>query len=115
MAVLTVKRLYGPANLSNSAANVWQGANGSALIFDIITNIHVVNLTATAAWFNLFLSAVSATETAGKEFLVEQNVAAYSAFDWYGRIKLLSADYMVGHASGATTMTITLFGEQYVV
>jgi hypothetical protein len=85
------------------------------LIYDIIKQIHVINTTSGALWFSLFVSATTGTETAGLEFFVEQNVGAYSAFDWYGSLKLLSTDFLVGHDSTGTGLTITGMGEKYVV
>jgi len=113
MSNQNVKRTFGPVAFAASAANVYN--NASSLIYDIITHIHVVNTTSGSLWFNLFCSQVSGTETAGKELFVEQAVAAYSAFDWYGRLKLVTADYLVGHDSSGTGLTITGMGEQFVV
>ena len=101
-----VVRTFGPAAFATSAANVYR--NTSALIYDVVTHIHVVNLAAAAGTFSLYISATTGTETAGLEMFVQQPIAAYGVYDWYGRLKLLSTDYIVGHASA---VTITVMGE----
>lgn len=111
MANPSIKRTVGPVPFAVAAANIYN--NPSALIYDIIKHIHVVNTTAGALVFTLFLSQVTGTETAGKELFVGVSVPANSVYDWYGNLKMLSTDFLVGHA--AITMTITVEGEQYVV
>ena len=101
-----IVRTFGPAALATSAANIYH--NSSALIYDVLTHIHVVNLAGTAGTFSVYISATSATETAGLEMFVQQPIAAYGVYDWYGRLKLLSTDYIVGHGSA---VTITIMGE----
>lgn len=113
MAVLTIKRTFGPVALSATlTTNVYN--NGSALIYDIIRQIHVVNKTASPATFSLWLGATGAN-AAGTELFNAQTVAANSSFDWFGTLKMLSTDFLVGGASAGTTLTILGMGEQYVV
>jgi hypothetical protein len=111
MANPSTKRTFGPVPFAVSAANIYN--NASALIYDIIKHIHVVNTTAGALIFTLFVSQTTGTETAGKELFVGQSVAANNVYDWYGNLKLVSTDFLVGHAP--ITMTIMGEGEQYVV
>jgi hypothetical protein len=99
-------RTFGPAAMAASAANVYN--NSSALIYDVVTHIHVVNTDSAAHTFNLYVSQVSGTETAGKEMFVAQSIAANSVYDWYGRLKLLSTDFLVGHAD---SVKVTIMGE----
>jgi hypothetical protein len=87
---------------------------GSALIYDVIKHIHVVNKTSGAVNFTLYLGATGAT-TAGTEIFFQQNVAANSVFDWYGNMRMNSTDFLVGGASAATSLTIEGEGEQFVV
>ena len=112
MANPSTKRTAGPVAFATSAANIYN--QGSALIYDVVKHIHIVNTSAGALTFTLFLSQVTGTETAGKELFVAQSVPANSVFDYYCNLKMLSTDFLVGHAS-AVTMTITVEGEQYVV
>ena len=111
MANPSTKKLAGPAAFAAAAANVYN--QGSALVYDVVKHIHVVNTTAGAQVFALFLSQVTGTETAGKELFVGQSVPANSTFDFYCNLKMLSTDFLVGHAP--ITMTITVEGETYAV
>lgn len=109
----TLKRTVGPVALSATlTTNVYN--QGSALIYDVIRHIHVVNKTSVAATFSLWLGATGAN-AAGTELFTAQNVPANSSFDWYGNLKMLSTDFLVGGASAGTTLTLTAMGEQSVV
>jgi hypothetical protein len=113
MANPSTKRTYGPAALTNTlTTNVYN--QSSALIYDIIKHLHVVNKTAGAVTFSLWLGATGAN-AAGTEWFNAQSVSAFSVYDWYGNLKMLTTDYLVGGASAATSLTILLEGEQYVV
>lgn len=123
MANPSIKRLVGPVALTNTlTTNVYAGTTGttpagaaaSALIYDIVKHIHVANKTAGAVTFSLWLGATGAN-AAGTELFNAVSVAANQVYDWYGNLKMLSTDFMVGGASAATSLTIFLEGEQYVV
>lgn len=109
----TTKRPFGPVALTATlTTNIYQGGgNGaSSTIHDVITHIHVTNKTAGAAAFSLWLGATGAN-AAGTELFNAQTVAAYSSFDYYGRLMMTSSDFLVGGASSGTTLTI--YGEGY--
>lgn len=109
----TLKRTFGPIALTvTMTTNIYN--NSSSLIYDNLKHIHVVNKTASAATFSLWIGATGAN-AAGTEFFSAQNVGANSVFDWYGNLKLLSTDFIVGGASAGTTLTILGEGEQLVV
>lgn len=109
----TVKRTFGPVALTNTlTTNIYN--NTSALIYDVIKHIHVTNKTAGAVTFSLWLGATGAN-TAGTELFNGQSIAANSSFDWYGNLKMVTTDFLVGGASAATSLTITGEGEQFVV
>jgi hypothetical protein len=110
-----LKRTVGPIALTNTlTTNVYN--NSSALIYDVIKMLHVVNKTGSAATFSLWLGATGAN-AAGTELFSLQNVPAQSVFQyvWVPGMKMLSTDFLVGGASANTTLTLTLFGEQLVV
>ncbi len=109
-----IKKLYGPAALTNTyTTDIY--VPGSALVYDVLKQIHVSNKTAGAVTFRLYLGA-TATNAAGTELYFDQSVAAYSVFDAYlANLKLTSTTFLVGGASAATSLTITLLGESYVV
>lgn len=111
----TLKRTFGPVALSATlTTNVYAGAGGSALIYDVITHIRIVNKTAGAVTASLWLGATGAN-AAGTEVLNGYSVAANGVYDWYGRLKMTSTDFLVGGASAGTSLTITGEGDQYVV
>ena len=129
MANPSIKRLVGPIALTATlTTNVYAGTTGSsvtpstnaaagaasALIYDIIKHLHIVNKTAGAVTFSLWLGATAAN-TAGTEWFNAQSVAANAVYDWYGNLKMLSTDFIVGGASAATSLAAVLEGEQYVV
>jgi len=88
---------------------------GSALIYDVITHIQIVNKTAGAVTFSLALGATGA-EAAGTEVIgTAKSIPANDTFHWYGRMKMVNTDFLVGHASAATALTIEGEGDQYVV
>lgn len=121
MANPSTKVFAGPVAMASSAANIYTcaqnlgGPTGAAgITYDIIKHIHVTNTTATPQTWNLYLSSVTATETAGKELFVAIPIGANGVFDYYTNLKATNGQFLVGHASAAT-VSITVEGESYVV
>lgn len=109
----TIKRLTGPKYLSNTlTTDVYN--NSSALLYDVVTHIHIVNKTDSDATFSLWIDATG-ENTGGKEIFSQESVKARKSWDWYGRLKLTTSDFLVGGASAASTLAITVEGEQYAV
>lgn len=107
----TFKRLAGPLALTNTTTtNIYN--QGSSTVFDVVTHIHVVNKTASAHNFSLWLGATGAN-TAGTELFSAQNVPANGVFDWYGNLVMASTDFLVGGADANTSLTITVEGQRY--
>ncbi len=107
------KKTFGPLALTNTyTTNIYN--NTSALLFDVIRHIHIANKTSGAVTFRLYLGLTGAN-TAGTELFFDYSVAAFSSFDWYPVMKMVSTDFLVGGASAATSLTITGTGEQIVV
>lgn len=77
----------------------------------VLSHVRIINKTNTAATFSLWLGAtggnVAGTEVIGSAV----SVAAYSYFDWYGRLRLDAADFLVGGASAGATLTLEAEGE----
>jgi hypothetical protein len=77
----------------------------------LIRHIRIVNKTASAATFSLWIGAtggnVAGTEAIGNALVV----AANSAFDWYGYLRLDAADFLVGGSATATALTFEAEGE----
>jgi len=84
---------------------------GSSSNYILLRHVRVVNRTAGAVSFSLWLGAtggnVSGTEVIGTAL----SIAANAAFDWYGELRLDAADFLVGGASAATSLTIQGEGE----
>jgi len=109
----TVKRTFGPVALTTTlTTNVYN--NTSALLYDVIKHLHIANKTASAATFSLWLGATGAN-AAGTELFTAVSVAANSTYDWYGNLKMVSTDFLVGGSGTATALTIVGEGEQFVV
>ncbi len=110
----TIKRTFGPLALTSTlTTNVYN--NTSALIYDVITHIAILNKTGSAATFSLWLGATGANAAGTEVIGTAKSVAANDTYHWYGRLKMLSTDFLVGGASANTTLTITAEGEQHVV
>lgn len=112
---------FGPLALTNAAANIVNpgttaggvnttgSPNGNLRV--ILTHIRFVNKTAGAVTFSAYIGATGAT-AAGTEFIgTGLSVAANSAYDWYGRVPLDIADFLVALASANTSITIEGEGE----
>lgn len=111
---------FGPAALAASAANIintaitsLSGPTGYTQTqpYVILRHIRIVNKTASAATCSLYIGATGGS-AAGTEFLgTALSIAANSAYDWYGMVRLDSADYLTGLASAGTTLTFEAEGE----
>jgi hypothetical protein len=111
---------FGPAALANSAADILNckvtsmaGPTGITIAqpYLIIRHIRIVNKTAGAVTFSLYIGA-SGGSAAGTEFIgTALSVPANSAYDWYGLVRLDNGDYLSGLASAATSLTIEGEGE----
>ena len=112
---------FGPVALTNTlttnilnpgttTGGVGMPATSTNLYF-VVRHIRIVNKTAGAVTFSLWLGAtggnVAGTEVIGTAL----SVAANSAFDWYGMLRLDVADFLVGGASASTSLTFEAEGE----
>ena len=83
-------------------------------LYILLKHIRIVNKTAGAVTFSLYIGATGAN-AAGTEFIgTAQSVAANSAYDWNAGgpgLRLGTADFLVGGASAATSLTIEGEGE----
>lgn len=85
--------------------------DNSTGLYIVMRHIRIVNKTAGAVTFSLWVGATGAN-AAGTEFIgTGQSVAANSAYDWYGEYRLDAADFLVGGASANTSLSITIEGE----
>ncbi len=110
---------FGPVALSNTyTTNLLNpptaagGTNGgSSSQFIILKHLRIVNKTGGAVTFRLFIGATGGN-AAGTEFVgYDKSVPANDHVDWYGFVRLDAADFLVGGASAATSLTINGEGE----
>ena len=111
---------FGPVIISNSIQNLANppgltGGIGLAGIntatYLIINHVRIVNRTAAAAQFTLYIGA-SVGSNPGTEFMgYSTTVGANSAVDWYGKLRLDITDYLTGYASLSNTLTFEAEGE----
>ncbi len=107
----TLKKIAGPAYIANAVANIYTPA--ASTILTVIRHIHVANVTTGAINFTLYVGATGGS-AAGTELFKGYSVAANSSFDYYGALLMTSTDFLSGLASGATSLTIVVEGEQIV-
>ena len=108
----------GPVALGAAVANILNPPAGSGGVgltatnqYLILKHIRIVNKTGSSATFTLYIGATGGS-AAGTEFMgVATTVAANSAVDWYGQLRLDAADFLTGLASSATTLTFQAEGE----
>jgi hypothetical protein len=96
-------------NILNPATATGGTNAGSSAQYIILKHIRIVNKTGSAATFSLYVGATGAN-AAGTEFMgIALSVAANSAYDWYGCLRLDSADFLVG--GSGTTLALVINGE----
>jgi len=99
-ATLTTNILKGPVQAAAGTGVVAQD------IYMVLRHIRIVNKTAGPVTFSLWIDATGGN-SAGKEVIgTGLSIAANSAYDWYGMLRMDAADYLVGGASAATSLTI---------
>jgi hypothetical protein len=98
-------------NILNPNATSGGVGMGTPGLYIILRRIRIVNKTVSAATFSLWIGATGAN-AAGTEFLgTTLSVAANSAFDWSGNVRLDVADFLVGGAGTTTALTFEAEGE----
>jgi len=110
---------FGPVALSNTlttnilnppTATGGVGA-GSSSNYIVLKHIRIVNKTAGAITFSLWLGATGANAAGTEVIGIGLSVAANSFVDWFGLMRLDAADFLVGGAGAATSLTIQGEGE----
>jgi len=111
----TIKRTFGPLLLTSTVTTSVYN-NTSALIYDVIKQISVANITGGAVTFTLYIGASATDTTNGKQLFQGVNVPANKTLAYsFAGLKLTSAEWIVGSASALNSLTIMALGEQYVV
>ncbi len=112
---------FGPVALSNTlTTNILNpgtttggvGMPGTSTnLYFILHHIRIVNKTAGAVTCSFWIGATGAN-AAGSEVVGQGlSVPANSYIDWYGRLRLDVADFLVGGASAATSLSFEAEGE----
>jgi len=98
-------------NPQTLTGGVSAGGTSNTATYLILRHIRISNKTGSAATFSLWIGATGAN-AAGTEFIgTAQSVAANSYVDWYGMVRLDTADFLVGGAGTATALTLSGEGE----
>jgi hypothetical protein len=98
-------------NLLNPPTLTGGTNGGSGNCYILLLHLRIVNKTAGAVTFSLYIGATGAN-AAGTEFMgIGRSVAANAYEDWYGRLYLSTTDFLVGGASALTSLTIQGEGE----
>lgn len=98
-------------NLLNPPTATGGVNGGSSSQYIILNHVRIVNKTTSAATFSLWLGATGANAAGTEVIGTTTSVAANSAFDYYGSLRLDAADFLVGGAGTATALTIMGEGE----
>jgi hypothetical protein len=108
----TPRQLAGPVALANGTyvTNIYNPA--SALIYGVITHIHVNNNTASPITFRLYRGATGAN-AAGTDLAYNKVVPANDFLDLYWQTRFDSTDFLVGGAASAG-LTISVEGFEAV-
>jgi len=111
---------FGPTALTTVVTNIINpptttggtglaGTNSNTYV--IVKHIRVVNKSGSAGSYSMWIGGTGAS-AAGTEFMGTSNsVAANSSTDWYGQVRLDTADYLTANASANTTITFQAEGE----
>lgn len=112
---------FGPVALSNTLTTNILNCNVTSLAgpvgftmtqpYLIIKHIRIVNKTGASATFSLWLGATGGNAAGTEVIGIGKSVAANDYEDWYGQLRMDAADFLVGGASAATTLTIQGEGE----
>lgn len=110
----TLKRIAGPAYLAAAAANIYTPP--ASTIYTVIKHIRIVNPTAGAVTATLYVGATGGS-AGGTEILEAKSIAAHDYLDIFFSpgLKMISTDFLSGLASAATSLAITVMGEEHVV
>jgi hypothetical protein len=110
---------FGPLALTNTlTTNILNpptttgGVNaGSSPQYILLRHVRIVNKSASAASFSLYLGATGANAAGTEVIGTAKSVPANDYIDWYGELRIDSTDFLVGGASALTSLTIQGEGE----
>ena len=98
-------------NPGTVTGGVSAGGSAVASLYYVLRHIRITNKTNGAVTFSLWIGGTGGN-VAGTEFLgTGLSIAANSAYDFYGAVRLDTADFLVGGASAGTSLTLECEGE----
>lgn len=90
-------------------------AGTNTATYVIIRHVRIVNKTASAQTFSFWLGATGANAAGTEVIGTSKSIAANDVYDYYGALRLDTADYLVGGAGAATALTFEGEGEIGIV
>ena len=109
----TLMRIAGPAYIASSATNIYTPP--ASTMYIVIKHIHIANKDSSARTFSLYVGATGGS-AGGTEIAKDVSVAVADTKDYYFSPGLVmkSTDFLTGIASSASTLVITVMGDQIV-
>ncbi len=101
-------------NLLNPPTTTGGVNGGTPNSYILLTHVRWVNKTAGAVTVSHWLGATGANAAGTEVFGIGLSVAANNYLDWYGRLKIKVADFLVGGASANTSISMQGEGEMGV-
>jgi hypothetical protein len=77
----------------------------------LLRHIRIVNKASSAVSFSLWKGATGGNAAGTEVIGTGQSIPANSSYDWYGYMRFDAADFLVGGASAATSLSIQGEGE----
>lgn len=110
---------FGPVALANVATDVLNPADAGAgqvgyaptASYIILRHIRIVNKTGGAVTFSGWIGATGASAAGTEAIGTAKSVPANDYIDWYGMLRLDTADFLVMLASAAASLTFEAEGE----
>lgn len=112
---------FGPVAMSNTLTTNILNCNITSLAgpvgftatqpYIVLRHIRIVNKTSGAVTFSLWKGATGGNAAGTEVIGTALSVPANSPYDWYGLMRFDAADFLVGGASAATSLSIQGEGE----
>ncbi len=99
------------ADLLNPPDTTGGVGTGTPGTYVVLRHIQIVNRTASAAVFSLYLGATGASASGTEVVGSGKSVAANSTEHWYGAMRLDVADFLTGNSGTTSALVVTGEGE----
>jgi hypothetical protein len=101
-------------NLLNPPTTTGGTNGGTPNTYILLKHVRWVNKTAGPVTVSHYLGATGGNVAGTEVFGIGLSIAANSYLDWYGSLKIKTADFLVGGASAGTSITMQGEGEMGV-